>query len=222
MSNNVEHNVWDRIDEQRIIAVVVVDDAASAASAVAALADGGVHAIELALRTPAALEALRRVRAASPGVLLGAGTVLTPQQVHQCRDAGVDFAVAPGFNRRVVAEAMEAGLPFAPGIATPSDIEAAVELGCRYLKFFPAEPIGGLRYLTSMAAPYRHLNLRYIPLGGIDAANCAAYFACPLIAAVGGSWLAPTQLIRAGDWDEVRRRAAAVRDVIEASTGSAV
>ncbi len=123
--------------------------------------------------------------------------------------------MAPGLNPRVVQRAQALGLPFAPGVATPSDIEAAVELGCRELKFFPAEPSGGMKYLTSMKAPYAHLELSFIPLGGLNAQNMASYLADPAIPAIGGSWLAPRKLIQQQDWDAITANAAEARSIID-------
>ncbi len=210
-------DIWQRVRESRIIAVLVVDSADEALSACEALLAGGIDAIELAMRTPAAAEAMRAVHDRLPQMLLGAGTVLTPAQVHQCKAAGCDFAVAPGCSRRVVAEAVKAQLPFAPGIATPSDIEAALEFDCRILKFYPAELMGGLDSLTSMVGPYQHLGLRFIPLGGVNEQNYAAYLANPLIWAVGGSWLAPRKLIQQRDWAEITRRAGEAMQMADAS-----
>lgn len=190
-----------------IIAVTTLDTADSAIPLAKALLTGGVRAIELTLRTPAALPALERLAQDVPELLIGAGTVLTPDQARQVKDLGVTFAVAPGMSRRVVETAREIDLPFAPGICTPSDIEAALELDCRCLKFFPAEPSGGLPFLNTMAAPYAHLDLRYIPLGGITAANAASYLENPHVLAIGGSWIAPPDAIRDRDWTGITERA---------------
>src|SRR5690606_7036379 len=145
-----------------------------------ALLAGGVNAMELTLRTPAALSALRRIRKAVPDMLTGIGTILTPAQVREAFDSGAAFGVAPGMNPKVVEAAIDAGLPFAPGICTPSDIARAVEFDRKWLKFFPAEPLGGLKYLETIAAPYRHLGLKYIPLGGLNPSNCAHWLSSPL------------------------------------------
>jgi 2-dehydro-3-deoxyphosphogluconate aldolase/(4S)-4-hydroxy-2-oxoglutarate aldolase len=196
-----------RLRRARIIAVLVIDDAADAVPLARALLDGGVTAMELTLRTPVALEALRRIRAGVPEMLAGAGTVLTPAQVNETLAAGAAFGVAPGLNPRVAAEARRVGLPFAPGICTPSDIELAVEQGCRWLKFFPAEPSGGVAYLKTLTAPYAHLGLEFIPLGGLTEENFTAYLALPNVPAVGGSWLAPQRLIQNRDWDAIRANA---------------
>ena len=203
------------IRERGVVAVLVIDHVKDAVPVARALVAGGVTAMELTLRTPAAVEALRVIRREVPEMMAGIGTILTPEQVREVTDAGAAFGVSPGCNPRVIRAAAEAGLSFAPGIATPTDIEVAVELGCRLLKFFPAEPSGGLAYLKSAAAPYLHLGLEFIPLGGVSAANAGRYLAEPLIAAVGGSWIAPRDLIRKSDWDVIRANAAdAVRIVV--------
>jgi 2-dehydro-3-deoxyphosphogluconate aldolase / (4S)-4-hydroxy-2-oxoglutarate aldolase len=197
-----------------VIAVLVVDDAEDAVPLARALLAGGVDAIELTLRTPAALGALRRIRAEVPEVLAGVGTILTPQQVGEAVGAGAAFGVAPGLNPRVIAEAGKLGLPFAPGICTPSDIEQALELGCTLLKFFPAEPCGGLAYLRSIAAPYAHLGVRYMPLGGVAAANAELYLKEPMVHALGGSWLAPREAIKKRDWPAITRNAREVINIV--------
>jgi 2-dehydro-3-deoxyphosphogluconate aldolase/(4S)-4-hydroxy-2-oxoglutarate aldolase len=163
--------------------------------------------MELTLRTPAAIDALLQIKVEVPKMMAGIGTVLTIEQVRQIAEAEAAFGVAPGLNPRIIKEAQRIGLPFAPGIATPSDIEQAVELGCRLLKFFPAEAIGGLPYLKSIAAPYAHLNLRYIPLGGVNAGNMKSYLQESPVLAVGGSWIAPRRLIQNRNWQAITRNA---------------
>ena len=167
MDSQFPTSMLDRISSAGVIAVMVVDQAVDAVPLARALIACGIDVMELTLRTPAALEALRLIKQEVPEMLAGVGTVLTRSQIDEVVDAGGAFAVAPGLNPSVVQHAQSLGLPFAPGVATPSEIERAVELGCRELKFFPAEPIGGLQYLRSMAAPYSHLGLKFIPLGGI-------------------------------------------------------
>lgn len=203
-----------RIEAAGVIAVLVIDRPEDAILAADALVAGGVDAIELALRTPASLEALRQLKRVRPALLVGAGTVLAPSQVSQVIDTGADFAVAPGCNPRVLAAATRSGLPFGPGVATPSDIEAALEHGCNLLKFFPAEPSGGLPYLKTMTAPYAHLGLRYVPLGGINESSAAAYLAEPSVAALGGSWLAPRELVQKQDFAEITTRATRIRALV--------
>lgn len=169
--------------------------------------------MELTLRTPAALDGLRAIREQVPEMLAGIGTILSTDQVQAVAEAGATFGVSPGTNPRVITAAQERGLPFAPGVCTPSDVEAALELGCRELKFFPAAPIGGLPYLRSMAAPYLHLGVRFVPLGGVNAGNLASYLQDPTILAVGGSWIAPRTLITAEEWQAITDLAAEARRI---------
>jgi 2-dehydro-3-deoxyphosphogluconate aldolase/(4S)-4-hydroxy-2-oxoglutarate aldolase len=208
--------IQKKISDCGVVAVLVIDDAQQAVPLARSLLAGGVNAMELTLRTDAALDALKAIRAEVPDMLAGIGTILTPAQVGQVVQAGAAFGVAPGCNRRVLEAAQAAGLSFAPGICTPSDIETALEFGCRVLKFFPAETCGGLKHLESMAAPYQHLGLRYIPLGGLTAKNMTTYLASPLVPAVGGSWLAKRETIRIGAWDLIIDAAREARAAIDA------
>lgn len=210
MTDLFPSSLADRIARSGNIAVAIVDDPDRAVPLARALLAGGVDAIELTFRTPRAVEALKRIVAEVPEALVGAGTVLTPAQVREAKDAGAAFAVAPGFNPDVVRAAADLGLPFAPGVMTPSEIEGAYALGCtRILKFFPASVAGGLAGLRTLAAPYKHLGLRFIPLGGLKRENTAEWLADPLVAACGGSWIAPAKLIAAGDWAAITDNARA-------------
>ncbi len=188
-----------------------VEDAVPVARALKA---GGVNAIELTLRTPVALECVRRIRAEVPEVLVGVGTILTPQQAGEAVDAGAAFGVAPGMNPRVVGEARRLGLPFAPGICTPTDIEMALEQGCKVMKFFPAEPCGGLAYVRTIAAPFAHLGVKFIPLGGVNASNAESYLRETSVLALGGSWLAPRDLIQAKEWSRITANAQEVMETV--------
>ena len=213
-------SLQEQITNAGAVAVLTIDDAASGPPLARALLHGGVSCMELTLRTPAALEALHEIHTKVPEMTAGVGTILTPLQVQQALDAGAAFGVAPGLNRNGVQEAVRLGLSFAPGVVTPSDIEAALELGCRLLKFFPAEPSGGLAYLDSVAAPYNHLGVRYIPLGGIKPANASDYLAHPLIAAIGGSFIASRKQIRDQDWSGISQNASQVRELVGSARSS--
>lgn len=215
MSPAFDPTLAQRVETCGIVAVLVIDRAEDAVPLAKALLAGGVDVMELTLRTPAALDALKAIRADVPEMLAGVGTILTTDQVKQVVEAGAAFGVAPGVNPRILAAAREARLPFAPGIVTPSDIEASLEHGCKILKFFPAEPSGGLAYLKAMAAPYAHLGLKFVPLGGLNAKNMASYLADPQVAALGGSWLAPRDLIKAGEWDKITGLAAEAVQIIK-------
>ena len=196
-------NIREVIEQKKIIAVLTIDDANDAIPVAKALSAGGVSAIELTLRTPAALESIRRIRAEVPEMLVAAGTVLKPEQVDEVVKAGAHFAVSPGINPRVVKAAKDAGLFFGPGIMTPSEIEQALEFDCTLLKFFPAGTTGGLKHLNAMAAPYKHLGVKFIPLGGITCANVREILSDKLIAAVGCSWLAKPDVIKAKQFDNI-------------------
>lgn len=208
----------DKMSAAGVVAVLIIDDANDAVPLARALWAGGIEVMELTLRTPAALDALRAIRREVPEMTAGIGTILTIDQLQAARQAGAAFGVSPGCNPRLLAAAREAGFSFGPGVATPSDIESALEHGCRLLKFFPAEQLGGLPYLRAMAAPYAHLGLRYIPLGGLTAANAAAYLQDPLIAAIGGSWIAPREAIKACDWPAIESNARAARQLVPSRT----
>lgn len=209
----------ERLYRAGVIAVLILDDVEAAVPVAKALVAGGVDAMELTLRTPVALECLRRIRKEVPEMTAGVGTILTTGQVNEVVEAGAAFGVAPGMNPCTVAEAARLRLPFAPGICTPTDIELAVEAGCKLLKFFPAEPCGGLSYLKSISAPFAHLGVRYIPLGGVAQDNLETWLNEPVIHAVGGSWLAPKELIQTGDWAAITARAAAARATVNKVRG---
>lgn len=211
--------IKSRIQSSGVIAVIAIENAKDAVPMALALKKGGVSAIELTLRTPAALDCIRAIKSELPDILLGAGTVLTPAQADAAKEAGAAFAVAPGLNAKVVKHAASIGLPFAPGVMTPSDIELSLELGCSTMKFFPAEPAGGLKTLATMAAPYRHLDVQFIPLGGLSQSNMGEYLKSSLVAAIGGSWLAKTETISANDWASIEAAAAGAAAVVKSIRG---
>jgi len=197
-----------RLRTTGVVAVLVVDDVDRAVPLARTLVAAGVDIMELALRTPSSLDALDRIASAVPEMMAGVGTVLSPDQVVEAKRRGAAFLVAPGTNRAVLEAAAKHGIPFAPGIAVPSDIETALEYGCRVLKYFPAEPQGGLAYLRAIHAPYAHLGLEYIPLGGVSEGNCREYLAERHVIAVGGSWIAPREKIASGDFQGIGEAAA--------------
>ena len=215
MQSQLPEELAARSEQAGVVAVLVIDRAEDATPLAQALLEGGIGAMELTLRTPVALHALQRVVAEVPAMLPGIGTILTPGQAQEAKKAGAAFGVSPGLNRRVVEAAQACELPFSPGIATPSDLEAALELGCRDVKFFPAEPSGGLSYLKSIAAPYAHMGVRFIPLGGLNVDNVASYLDSPLVMAVGGSWIAPRDLIREQNWPAISERASQATAIVQ-------
>ena len=219
MSPAFDSSLLQRIEKCGIIAVLTVNRVEDAVPLARAVLAGGVEVMELTLRTPVAMDALRAIKSAVPEMIAGVGTILTPEQVKEAADAGAAFGVSPGLNPRVVKAARAAGLSFGPGVLTPSEVELAVELGCKLLKFFPAEPSGGLTYLKAMVSPFAHLGLKFIPLGGIDAKNMASFLSDPNIAALGGSWLAPRNLIKARAWEKIADLAAEAAGIIRATRG---
>lgn len=184
-----------------VIPVLVVDDAATAGPLARALVAGGLRALEVTLRTPAALDAIRAMAQAAPDAVVGAGTLLTPEDVRAAKAAGACFGVSPGWTPRLLDAAAAAGLPMLPGVATPSEAMAAAERGLTHLKFFPAEQNGGAGVLKAWAGPLPHLS--FCPTGGVTAANAASYLGLPNVVCVGGSWVAPKPLVDAGDWPAV-------------------
>ncbi len=204
-----------KINDAGIVAVLVIDELKHAVPVANALLKGGVDAIELTLRTPVAMDAALAIKKEVPEITLGIGTVLTVEQVKAVADAGADFAVAPGCNPKVIAEAHMLGLSFAPGVMTPTDIESAIEQGCRVLKYFPAETSGGMKHLANMVAPYQYLGLTFIPLGGLNIENAQSYLDSPLILAIGGSWVAKRPLIQSGNWEAITNNAKKIRDLIK-------
>jgi 2-dehydro-3-deoxyphosphogluconate aldolase/(4S)-4-hydroxy-2-oxoglutarate aldolase len=204
-----------KIDEAGIIAVLIIDDLKHAVQVSRALLAGGIDTVELTLRTPVALEAAKLIKKEVPEICLGFGTVLTKDQVKAVVDTGADFAVSPGCNPKVIAEARKQGLSFAPGIMTPTDIEMALDEGCRVLKYFPAESSGGMVHLSNMVAPYQYLNPTFIPLGGCNLENAASYLKSSLITAIGGSWVAKRPLIQSENWAEITKNATEITNLIK-------
>lgn len=196
----------DRISRNRVVPVVVLNRAEDACPLAEALLKGGLDVMEITFRTDAAQESIRRIAGEFPEILLGAGTVLTEEQAGRAGEAGAVFALAPGLNPAVVKAARAAGLTFAPGVMTPSEIEHALSLGCDLLKFFPAGAAGGVGMLKALAGPYAHTGVRFIPTGGINADNMRSYLDLPAVAAIGGSWMVDPKLIEAGDWQAITTR----------------
>lgn len=208
-----KQDIVARIKESRIVSVLTLDDADNAIPLAEALLGGGVKVIELTLRTPAAEEGIRRIAAAYPQMLVGAGTVLTAEQLDRAIDAGAAFAVSPGLNHAVSAAADARQYSYFPGVMTPTDVETALAMGHRLLKFFPASIAGGIKMIKALAAPYAQAGVQFLPLGGINADNASDYLALDAVAAIGGSWIADRTLINDKRFDEIQRRAAACADL---------
>ncbi|MBL1081023.1 bifunctional 4-hydroxy-2-oxoglutarate aldolase/2-dehydro-3-deoxy-phosphogluconate aldolase [Streptomyces actinomycinicus] len=200
------------LDVAPVVPVVVLSDAADAVPLARALVAGGLPAIEVTLRTPAALDAVRAIAAEVPRAVVGAGTVITPEQVAACTAAGARFLVSPGWTDTLLAAMRGSGVPFLPGVSTTSEVVALLEHGVREMKFFPAQAAGGTAYLRSLAGPLPQA--RFCPTGGIGPETAPAYLSLPNVGCVGGSWMVPAEAVSAGDWgliEELARTAAGLR-----------
>ncbi|MBK5200153.1 MAG: bifunctional 4-hydroxy-2-oxoglutarate aldolase/2-dehydro-3-deoxy-phosphogluconate aldolase [Spirochaetaceae bacterium] len=207
MSEIFPQDLIDKLTRAGIVAVVVFEDITTVIPTMQALVNAGISAIELAQRTPISLDAIKLVKKEFPKVLIGAGTVIKVDQIREVKAAGADFAVAPGLNRKVMDEALSISLPFAPGITTASDIETALEYNVKFLKFFPAESIGGLKYLNAINGPYKYLGIKYLPLGGVNIGNSKDYLKNDIISCIGGSWIANTNLINNKEYKIIEQNA---------------
>ncbi|MFJ2604754.1 MULTISPECIES: bifunctional 4-hydroxy-2-oxoglutarate aldolase/2-dehydro-3-deoxy-phosphogluconate aldolase [unclassified Streptomyces] len=189
------------LDLAPVVPVVVIEDVADAVPLARALVAGGLPAIEVTLRTPAALDSIRAITGAVPGAVVGAGTVLTPVQVSEAVAAGARFLVSPGWTETLLEAMRASGVPFLPGVSTTSEVVALLERGVREMKFFPAQAAGGTAYLRSLAGPLPQA--RFCPTGGIGAANAPEYLALSNVGCVGGTWMLPADAVAAGDWTRV-------------------
>lgn len=202
MADTAPLDVPGELARGRLVPVIVIETPAAAEPLAAALVAGGLRCAEVTFRTDAA-EAALRTMAADPRLLVGAGTVVHPDQVDRAVAAGARFIVSPGFSEAVVRRCRDLGVPVFPGVATASELMSALDAGLTVVKFFPAEPLGGVAMLKALAAPFP--DVRFIPTGGITAAHLATYLAHPAVLAVGGSWMVAPKLIAAGAWDEISR-----------------
>jgi 2-dehydro-3-deoxyphosphogluconate aldolase/(4S)-4-hydroxy-2-oxoglutarate aldolase len=188
---------------QRLVCVAVIDHADDAVPLAQALLAGGLKVIEVTFRTAGAAESIRRIRQGVPQIAVGAGTLLTADNVKQAVDAGAQFGVSPGLSETVSAAAQASRLPLFPGVITPSEIMQALDLGWKHLKFFPAETFGGVNTLKALAGPFGHTGVKFIPTGGITAATLPNYLAVPQVAAIGGSWMAERKLMAEKSWEKI-------------------
>lgn len=211
------NEVLKKIQETGIIPVVVLNDAKDAAPLAKALCEGGLPCAEVTFRTTAAEESIRIMSREFPEMFVGAGTVLTTEQVDRAVDAGAKFIVSPGLNPKVVKYCIEKGIPVTPGVCTPSEVEQAIELGLDVVKFFPAEPAGGLSMIKAMAAPY--VGMKFMPTGGINPKNVREYLAYDRILACGGSWMVKGSLVEAGEFDKIKELTREAVEIVKESRG---
>ena len=207
----------DSLLRQRLICVAVIDHADGAVPLAEALLAGGLNCIEVTFRTAGAADSIARIRKSVPQIYVGAGTLLTADQVKQAMDAGAQFGVSPGLSEIVSTTAQKNDFPLFPGVITPTEIMRALELGWKQLKFFPAETFGGVNALKALAGPFGYTGVKFIPTGGISAATLPAYLALPQVAAVGGSWMAERKLVAEKSWDKITALTAAAMKLIAAA-----
>ena len=209
----------EKLKAHGVVPVLAVDTPDNGLRLCEALIAGGLPVAEITFRTAAAAETIALAAKHFPEMVLGAGTVLTQEQMMQAVDAGAKFAVAPGCNPRIIDAAKACGMFFAPGVCTPSDVERAVEMGCRLLKFFPAEASGGVKMLKALIGPYGHLGISFCPTGGVTTANLADYLVLPQVAFAGGTWIATKEAIKNGDWASITAKAAEAVAIVKATRG---
>jgi len=207
----------DSLLQPRLVCVAVIDQPDDAVPLTEALLAGGLNCIEVTFRTAGAAEAIARIRKNLPNAIVGAGTLLTADQVKQAVAAGAQFGVSPGLSEAVSQAAQENKLPLFPGVVTPTEIIRALELGWKHLKFFPAETFGGVNALKALAGPFGHTGVKFIPTGGITAATLPNYLAIPQVAAVGGSWMAEKKLIAEKNWRQITTLTAEAMKTIAAA-----
>ena len=210
--------IFEQFSKIGIIPVVVLDDAKDAAPLAKVLCENGLPCAEVTFRTAAAEEAIKIMSHEYPDLLVGAGTVLTIEQADKAINAGAKFIVAPGLNPKIVKHCLDKSVPVTPGTQTPSEMERALELGLKVVKFFPAEPAGGLNMIKAVAAAY--VDLKFMPTGGINAKNVRDYLAYNKIIACGGSWMVKKDLIAAGEWDKIGTMVREAADIVKEVRGS--
>lgn len=210
-------DAMNRFREIGVIPVVVLEDAEDAVPVAKALCEGGIPCAEVTFRTDAAEETIRRMSSAFPDMLVGAGTVLSVEQAKRAAGAGAKFVVSPGTNPEVVKYCQSIDMPVCPGVQTPTEIEAALSMGLKVVKFFPAEAAGGLKMIKALAAPYGMVE--FMPTGGINLSNIRDYLGFSRIIACGGSWIVSKDMVRAKEYDRIRETAAAAAAIVKEVRG---
>ena len=200
-------NIVETMAAARIIPVIVIEDLAKAVPLAQALVKGGLPVLEVTFRTACAAVAIAKIKQEVPGAVLIAGTVLKLEQLKAAKAAGAEACVAPGFDPAIVSAANEMGMPFCPGVATASELSQALALGCSFVKFFPAESAGGVKYIKDLLGAFRWTGVTFMPTGGVKLSNVADYLSVPEIICCGGTWIAPKDAIKSGDWATIEKLA---------------
>ena len=198
----------ENIFKNKILPAVTFDDDAKAVKVANAFLLGGLDLMEVPLRTAASIASIKLIKKEFPQMIIGAGTILTVNQLHEAKDIGAAFGLAPALNPSIIKEALRINFPFIPGVMTPSEIELAYELGCKILKLFPAAQIGGLEMTKALEGPYGHLDIKIIPMGGVNNDNLKKFINLKMVLAVGGSWLASKGAIANEDYEGIKNNVA--------------
>lgn len=206
-------DVIAKLKEYKVIPVVTIKSLDKAVPLAKALVDGGLPCAEVTFRTEGAAECIAAITKAYPDMFVGAGTVLTVEQADRAIEAGAKFIVAPGFNKEVVQHCFAKGVPMIPGVCTPTEIEAALSIGLKCLKFFPAEAAGGVKMIKALSAPYGMISI--MPTGGVSPENIGSYLACKSVICCGGSWMTPNDKIDAGDFDGITKLVAEAVELVK-------
>ncbi len=208
-------NIFKNIEKAGVIPVVALKDISKAVSLCESLSKADMKIIEITFRTEGAAEIIKIIRSRFPDFILGAGTITRLEEIQSAKEAGAQFAVAPGLNPEIVKESFKYDLPFAPGVCTPSEIEAAMNLGLSYLKFFPAGACGGIKYLNSIYTPYAHRKIRFMPTGDVGPENMAEYLSNPAVFAVGGTWICKKSYLESEDWNTITKLAIEAKQIVK-------
>jgi 2-dehydro-3-deoxyphosphogluconate aldolase/(4S)-4-hydroxy-2-oxoglutarate aldolase len=214
-----QEELFQTLKKYGVVPVIAIEAVESALPLADALAEGGLPVAEITFRTAAAGEVIARIGKERPKVILGAGTVLSSENLRAAKSSGARFGVAPGTNPDILAEAVRLGLPFIPGVVTPSEVEKALALGAKIQKFFPSEASGGLAMIKALAGPYGHTGVKFMPTGGVSLGNLEEYLKNEAVLCVGGTWIASKELIAAKKWDEIRDNCRKAMDIVRKVRG---
>lgn len=213
--NVSNQDVFEAVRKHVVVPVIAIDDPQSAIPLADALIEGGLPVAEITFRTAAAADVIAKIAKERPAMILGAGTVLSVENLRRAKDCGARFGVAPGLNPDVLCEASRIGLPFVPGVITPSEVEQALSLGAKLLKFFPSEAFGGLKIIKALSAPYAHTGVKFMPTGGVTTANLPDYLGVDVVACVGGTWIASREAIAEKKWTQIRDACRAAVELVK-------
>jgi 2-dehydro-3-deoxyphosphogluconate aldolase/(4S)-4-hydroxy-2-oxoglutarate aldolase len=211
----MEHpELFEMLHQYGVVPVIAIESPESAVPLADALIAGGLPVAEITFRTAAAGEVIATLKKERPDLIVGAGTILTLENLRLAKEYGAQFGVAPGLNPAIVKEARRLNLPFIPGVLTPGEIEHAMGLGAKVLKFFPAEEGGGVAMVKALAAPYRHTGVKFVPTGGVNVGNLESYLALDVVLMVGGTWVAKKEVIAAQDWETIRANSRQICEIV--------